>query len=559
MYGLGSPRYRRLVLLFFAIILVSYFTLVALPTKHTEKLQGITEDFREHVTKTFSELLDLYFNSDDNNSELQDSETNDIKNSLNENQDPKAEVNLQAQQFYGPILKLMYSKNDEFPKLDLSKVDERAPILSKEDLQSLVAVDESKIPRWREIHNEIVHSIPSQFPTGLHRGTGVVIIGGGAFSWLSLVSIKSLRSFGCKLPIEMIIPTMEDYEQSLCEDILPALGGKCVLLQNIFGKEIMREIPFKGYQFKSLALLAASFDDVLFLDSDNVLVSNPEPLFEKDPFKTMGMVTWPDYWDRTTSPYIYDILGVQVDEKTKVRDGKWPLKTPEPVEDLTRIKYHDLKGTFPDLSTESGQLMIRKSDHIKTLFLSLFYNLYGPGFFYRLISQGSPGEGDKDTFVIAAVTGNESFYQVHSSIKTFGWFDGDSFNGVSMGQRHPVEDYEQFKALSLKETPDYSLFDAEKASVFTVHANFPKLNPYLLYKEGKLKNSKGENFRMYSDIYKFLPEPFDFELVQYKRMKVMLCELKIPLKYFDNAISRDELCGFIEEHLHYLNKHPINL
>jgi alpha 1,2-mannosyltransferase len=559
MYGLGSPRYRRVVLLFFAIILVSYFTLVALPTKHTEKLQGITEDFREHVTKTFSELLNLYFSSDDNNSELQDTETNDIKNSLNENQDPKVDANLQTQQFYGPILKLMYSKKDEFPKLDLNKVDERAPILSKEDLKSLVAVDESKIPRWREIHNEIVHAIPSQFPTGLHTGAGVVIIGGGAFSWLSLVSIKSLRSFGCKLPIEMIIPTMEDYEQSLCEDILPALGGKCVLLQNVFGKEIMREIPFGGYQFKSLALLATSFDDVLFLDSDNVLVSNPEPFFEKDPFKTMGMVTWPDYWDRTTSPYISDILGVQVDEKTKVRDGKWPLKTPEPVEDLTKIKYHDLKGTFPDLSTESGQLMIRKSDHIKTLFLSLFYNLHGPGFFYRLISQGSPGEGDKDTFVIAAVTGNESFYQVHSSIQTFGWFDGDSFNGVSMGQRHPVEDYEQFKALDLKETPDYSLFDAEKASVFTVHANFPKLNPYLLYKEGKLKNSKGENFRMYSDIYKFLPEPFDFELVQYKRMNVMLCELKIPLKYFDTAISRDELCGFIQEHLQYLHKHPIGL
>jgi alpha 1,2-mannosyltransferase len=561
MVGFGSPRHRRLFVFFCSIITVSYLTLVAFPTKHTEKLQDITEELTEHISETFSEFLEQYFTNDDNNSEVDDAEAHDVIKGPTETKDPKQEVNREAQQFYEPILKMMYSKREEFPKLELNRLasDDKGSFWSKKKLQEYLTLNESLIPRWREIHDETVLLIPSQFPKGLYNGTGIVIIGGGPFSWLSLISIKSLRSFGCKLPIEMIIPTLEEYEESLCEDILPPLGGKCVLLHNVLGSSIMEEIPFKGYQYKSLALLATSFENVLFLDSDNVLVSNPEPFFEMEAYKTTGMVTWPDYWERTTSPYLYDILGVEIDEQSKVRDGKWPLKAPEPVTDPEKVRYHDLKGTFPDMSTESGQIMIRKSDHVKTLFLSLFYNLYGPDFFYKLISQGFDGEGDKDTFVIGAIIGNESFYQVHSEIQTFGWFDGDQFNGVSMGQRDPLEDYEQFKELSLKEVPDYSsLFETRKARVFTIHANYPKLNPYLLYKEEKLKNSKGEDFRMYSDISRFLPDQFDFELVQYKRMKFMLCELKISLKYFDDVISREELCGFVEGHLQYLHEHPIN-
>lgn len=563
MIGLGSPRYRRLLLLVGSIAVILYTTVIAFPTKHTQGLHALHDELTDSIVTTFSDFLGNYFESDDNNSLLEHITNSDIdlkEESLKTHLETgalKAE-NPKSQEFYTQLIRLMYSKKEQIPELGLTKLasDDKGSFWSKEQLLKYLVIDEKAISTFKAIHEEIVQALPTGFPADLYKGTGIVMIGGGQYSWLSLLSIKSLRSFGCKLPIEMIIPTVEEYEHDMCEEILPALGGRCVLLHNVLGEELMKEIPFKGYQYKSLALIASSFNNVLFLDSDNVLVSNPEQFFLSEPFLSTGMVTWPDYWERTTSPYLYDIMGIEVDDTTRVRDGKWPLAEPEKVEDLTKVRYHDLNGTFPEISSESGQIMIRKSDHVKTLFLSLFYNIYGPGFFYRLISQGFDGEGDKDTFVIAAVKGGEKFYQVHSEIQTFGWFDEGKFNGVAMGQRSPLEDFAQVQ--KVHSTGAYSEFDTRSASVFTVHANYPKLNPFLLYKEKKLINGKGEDFRMYSDISHALPDKFDFEFVQYKRMNFLLCELNISLKYF-NEISREELCGFINGHLEFLQKNPINV
>ncbi|CDR41143.1 CYFA0S06e02564g1_1 [Cyberlindnera fabianii] len=556
--GFGFPRFRRVLIMALGLGLVFYGSLLMFqdPESYAPAMG------REHIQNLKSHLS-YYFDENDNNDNILDSFANTdidlegktLAESVKGVKDEEA--NHISQQFYTPLLRLMNAKKDSIPKLSLTRraTDDKGSVFTKEKLLEYLVIDTDDIPRLKDIHQEIYDALPDKFPKGLYKGTGIVLIGGGQYSWLSLLSIKSVRSFGCQLPIEMIIPTEEEYEHDLCEEILPALGGSCVLLYNVLGEEVMKEIEFKGYQYKSLALIASSFEEVLLLDSDNVLVHNPEAFFEMEPFTSTGMVTWPDYWTRTTSPHLYEIMGINV-KNTRVRDGKWPLKTPVELDDISDVSYHDLEGTFPDLSTESGQLLLRKSDHLKTLLLSLFYNLYGPDFFYPLISQGFDGEGDKDTFVLGAIKGGEKFYQVKSEIQSFGWFDEGNFNGVSMGQRNPLNDYEQLKEIENSENPDYSQFDTRQAPIFTVHANFPKLNPFLLYKEEKLKNSKGEDFRMYSDISHFLPEPFDFEHVQYKRMKFLLCELNISLKYF-NPISRAELCEFIEGHLKFLENNPV--
>jgi alpha 1,2-mannosyltransferase len=435
-------------------------------------------------------------------------------------------------------------------------------------------MSEADLATARAIHQEVYESIPSSFPSDLYHGEGIVLIGGDKYSWLSILSIKSIRSFGSTLPIEVIIPTEEEYEHDLCEDLLPALNGKCVLLYNVLGEEIMSKVEFSGFQYKALALIASSFENVFLLDSDNILVTSPDQFFDSEPFKKTGMLIWPDYWVRTASPHFYDITGTQVDETLQVREGKWPLKTPRRLNDVNEARYHDLQGTAPDISSESGQLMINKKTHVKTLILSLFYNLYGPGFFYPLISQGSSGEGDKDTFISAAVRGGETFYQIKSGIQSFGWLNTKGeFQGVSMGQRNPTEDYEQYKAIERKKDglegdAKFNTFNTGQASVFTVHANYPKLNPYLLFKENKLINEDGKEIRMYSDIPKFLPklpkdkenekddDYFDFEMVQFKRMKFLLCDLNISLKYF-NQISRTELCQFIDKHIEFLKANPV--
>ncbi|ODV74246.1 alpha-mannosyltransferase [Cyberlindnera jadinii NRRL Y-1542] len=560
--GIGSPRHRRLLMLLAFVVSLGYLTSAIFQRSSSAKFDKVAENFQQ--------FLGEYFYSDDNNvivEQLVKADSDSLPEAVAEHLKKTggalmttSKKQAQSQEFYSNLIRSLYSKKSEIPKLELEKraSDHKSSFWSKKELLSYLAMDHEEVARLQSIHKSVSESLPTKFPKGLYKGTGIVMIGGGRFSWLSLLSIKSMRSFGCKLPVELIIPTSEEYEYDFCEEILPALGGSCVLLQNVLGTEIMKDIPFKGYQYKSLALLASSFDNTLFLDSDNVLVSNPDKMFNSEPFLSKGFVSWPDYWERTTSPYLYEIMGIQVNETVRVNTREWPLPKPEVVTDPEAVPFHELQGAFPELSTESGQILIRKSDHVKTLCLALFYNLFGPEFFYPLISQGADGEGDKDTFVIAAINQDESYYQVHSNIKTFGWVDTGTgnFNGVAMGQRDPTEDYEMFEAIANSQNPNWEEFDKDRAKVFTVHANYPKLDPFLLHKEEKLKNSNGQDFRMYSDVGNFLPYKFDFELVQYKRMKFMLCDLNLSLKYF-NEITRAELCQFIESHLEYLLAHPM--
>lgn len=538
------------------------------------ELSSLSSSSNESI-ENIRERIYSYFYEDDNKTKINhitDSKINlgnDLLNKELSSNVKNQRYNKQHQNFYKKIFKMLNEQKFKIPVLELKKkalISDRDFILSYNELQGFLEIDSKQISLLNKLHEDVFKQLPKKFPRGLYKGSGIVLIGGGKFSWLSLLSIKSLRSFGSKLPVELIIPTQEEYEEELCEVILPSLNGKCILLNHVFSDEIMEEIKFSGYQYKSLALIASSFNNVLLLDSDNILVSNPDYLFEKNPFKNHGMILWPDYWRRTTSTYFYEIAGINV-TNIRIRDEKWPISSPEEIKDINSVPYHDLKGSLPDLSSESGQLMIRKSDHLKTILLSLFYNLYGPKFFYPLLSQGQSGEGDKDTFIAAAVKSNEDFYQLKTEIQSFGWFEDNNFNGVAMGQRNPIEDYEYYEDFILngpklegsnnnKDVPDFKKFNTKSSSIFTVHANFPKLNPIELYEDKKLFNSKNEEIRLYSDISTFLPEPFDFELVQYKRMKSMLCDLKIKLNYFEK-INHDEICKFIDNHIEFLKKTPM--
>lgn len=550
------PRIRRLLILS-SLILFFIYSLISVSDSTNASQNKTINSIRQSIV--------TYFTENDNNNLLKHITNSkidlgdDLLNKELQSRIKNQRYNKKSQIFYSKMFKTLNEQKFKIPALDLiGKADSRDPklIWSQSKLSEYLSLDKSQVSKLHNIHDEVFNELPYKFPKNLYKGDGIVLIGGDQYSWLSLLSIKSIRSFGSNLPIEMIIPTIEEYEQELCEIILPSLNGRCVLLHDVFGEEVMNTIKFSGYQYKSLALIASSFENVLLLDSDNILVSNPDELFTKEPFKSHGMVIWPDYWLRTTSPLFYEIAGINI-TNIRVRDGKYPLIPPQEIKDINSVPLHDLDGSIPDLSSESGQLMIRKTDHLKTILLSLFYNLYGPNFFYKLLSQGQSGEGDKDTFIAAAIKSKEPFYQVKSEIQSFGWFEDGNFNGVSMGQRNPIQDYEYYQNFLKNSAPlDFSQYDTRKASIFTVHANFPKFNPYLLWKENKLFNNKNEEVRLYSDISNFLPEPFDFELVQYKRMYSLLCELKINLNYFKD-VDKESVCKFINNHIDFLKENPV--
>ncbi len=460
---------------------------------------------------------------------------------------------------------------------------DKTPIFTKEYLGGFLDVKKDELNQLKESHSRLLESLSNLKIHNLYSGDGIVYVGGGKYNWLVLLSIYNLRRLNCTLPVEIIIPTHEEYklDSDLCDTVFPKLGAKCIVLPDRLGSKASKLFKFEGYQYKALALLISSFENVLLLDSDNMPLHDPSFIFNEEPFKSNGLVLWPDFWKRATSPYFYDIAGIKIDYTKRIR-GINNLNDEN--EKMENIPFHDFKGTIPDPTTESGQILLKKSTHVQTILLSLYYNLFGPTHFYPLFSQGSDGEGDKETFIAAAVVLKQKFYQVEKFIKAFGYYDekDGNFQGTAMGQYDPFQDYKQ----QLLKEDDYFKIEKEREMievrdsinevvnnlinskdedenennvdvtkntdprVLFIHANFPKPNPQELKEDNKLITFDKKRRRLYGlDMKDWVG--YDFELELWKLMNRLLCELKIEFECF-SKINREELCLEVNEQLQLL-------
>ncbi|KAG7191626.1 uncharacterized protein KQ657_002895 [Scheffersomyces spartinae] len=465
--------------------------------------------------------------------------------------------------------------------------------LSKEALLSKAEILPETIKEFKTKHTNYVNSLPEKLDASLYvpGTTGIVMVGGGRFSWLSYLSLVSLRGAGSNLPVEIVMPTLMDFEneRDFCASTLPALNAKCVVLPDSLGATVMTRYKFHNYQFKTLAVLVSSFQNVLLLDSDNVMVQSPDAFMNSKMFHENGLITWPDYWQRTISPTFYDIAGIKVNERKRVRYNRFPLQVESDKDNLSEeeaktANFHELEGSIPNLSTESGQLAVNKVTHGRTLLLSLYYNVYGPKLYYKMLSLGEQGEGDKDTFLAAAVRLGEPFYQIKSYIRTWGYADVDGkFQGVAMAQKDPMKDFELHhekivKPLSkgelsgkliddqisyLKDIGKEVFGEHSQSPIWTVHCNYPKLDPldYILKpsiydaKENRLK------YRLYGTLkYTALNRAgqeveVDFELEQWKNMEKIICKNKISFIHLSKF--KGNLCEFVKNQVEWLSKNPI--
>lgn len=445
---------------------------------------------------------------------------------------------------------------------------EKNIIFTEDYLSRFLQLTESELDSMKKLHEFVVDKLPNTAPKGIYSGNGIVFVAGGKFNWLTLLSIKLIRALGSDLPIEVLIPHLDEYEPDLCARVFPALNARCIYLPHVLSEgeagSSVSKFEFKGYQYKALAILVLSFENVLLLDSDNIPVHPPDHLFDKEPFTTHGLIVWPDFWKRATSPDYYRIAGMTV-SSTQLLPTYDEVKGtyeegPFTVEDASQTPLHQRKGTIPDPTSELGQLMILKKTHTRALLLALYYNLYGPTHFYPLFSQGSDGEGDKETFLAATCALNKPFYQVSKFLNAFGYFDShNNFQGTGMGQYDPVED---FKVRTAQEKMGHKPLKAQEelvskdpllkrgAQILFVHANFPKLNPWELMKKRQIVNENGERWRLYGTGMK-VRTGYDFETVQWLNMRFLLCELKIFVNTFKD-VSRDALCYEINLHLDFL-------
>ncbi|SCU84325.1 LAMI_0C07074g1_1 [Lachancea mirantina] len=460
--------------------------------------------------------------------------------------------------------------------------------LTSRELSHCLILSEAEKAALKESHYEFVDSLGALvLPRGSYSGNGIVTVGGGKFSMLSFLIIKTLRNLGTTLPVEVFIPPKDEGETYFCQELLPQYNAKCIFLSDVLPQDVIDSFEFTGYQFKSIAIIASSFENLLLLDADNFPIKPLDNIFDAEPYKSTGMVLWPDFWRRTTNPVYYEIADVPVNYKKRVRNCMDDITPPEAytenLNDLSDVPLHDLEGTTPDVSTESGQLMISKSRHLPTILLSLYYNVNGPSWYYPIFSQKASGEGDKETFIAGANFYDLPFYQVRSMTAVDGYHQegGKGFRGVAMLQHDFTQDYMRYQWASadinhkylgkarkyIKPDPTYSpervykhYFepdDIKEVDIMFVHSNLPKFDPLTLWNDQDLIVN-GRHIRSYTNLKRL--NGYDLELENFKAFKEHLCGIhRAHFKYLDDRLRGDDknwksMCQYVEDRLAFLEQ-----
>ncbi|KGO65948.1 Alpha-mannosyltransferase [Penicillium italicum] len=377
-------------------------------------------------------------------------------------------------------------------------------------------VPDEEIATMKEAHAGFVNAIngsPPELPY-LPDTKGIVSTAGGTYLPVLVISLRMLRRTGSTLPMEVFLADEDEYEHHICDVVLPSLNARCVVLSRIL---IAAPARIQKYQFKPFAMIFSSFEEILFLDADAFPLEKPEQLFITEPFLAKGMVTWPDFWASSVSPLFYDIANY-----------------PPPPMDLRQ-------------STESGEVLLSKRSHLRSLLLATYYNYHGPSHYYALLSQGAAGEGDKETFVTAAAAMHESFHQVSEPICALGHETHAGIAGSAMAQFNPVQDF----ALTSREIWRVRGDDAPAPDVFFIHANFPKFNPATIFELHEVNpafTDEGEFTRAWTlpvDVVRGLNSRVDVEKGFWEEILWTACELEDK---FRSWVGFEGICDAVKKY-----------
>lgn len=308
----------------------------------------------------------------------------------------------------------------------------------------LTTLSEGDVKAMADAHANFIEDIKkvgaSLKPVHTPGKRGLVSTAGAQYLPVFVSSLRMLRRAGSKLPVEVYMKDTGEYEKRVCNDILPALDARCLVLGDVVGKNVLAH-----YQLKAFAVLFSSFEDIVWMDADCFPLGKPEELLDSEPFTSSGLVTWPDFWGSSISPLYYKISHQEVP----------PMTTRQ--------------------SSETGIFLVSKKTHLVPLMLAAYYNFYGPSHYFRLFTQGGPGEGDKETFLQAAMAVGAPFYAVSEKVQAIGHWNGpDKISGSAMAQSDPREDH----ALTSKD--QWRVKNASVVAaphIFFIHANYPKFNP----------------------------------------------------------------------------------
>lgn len=230
-----------------------------------------------------------------------------------------------------------------------------------------------------------VQKFPKHF-----SGKGIVFTAGGIkYTTCAWVSISMLRKLGCDLPIELW-----HLGNEISPEVIESFKTLNVKFRDFYE---LGKVNLSGYMLKPLAIINSSFEEVLFLDADNICVKNPGYLFFLDAYKKSGCVFWPDYFYTARNNSIWSIIDTKA------------YKIPE---------------------QESGQILINKKQCWQELHLCLYFNKLSM-YYYRILF------GDKDTFKFAWLALKSNFHMIEHPTGTCGYKEKGDFYGTTMVQHDP--------------------------------------------------------------------------------------------------------------------------
>lgn len=306
----------------------------------------------------------------------------------------------------------------------------------------LLWLDEPDVTRLRSAHANFVSDIRTHdLPLAYEPGTrGIVTLSSESLLPALTISLRMLRKTSSTLPVEIFLKTSSPESRTFCANIFPPLNARCNYLSEVFAAASVTASPTMQ-QSKILSILFSTFEEVLFLEPCSFPVTAPEPLFHSVPFADTGLVLWPDFWYQSESPYFFDIA-----------------------------KIRNIPSLDSRAASQANEMMYSKSKHPLDILLAVYYNFYGPEYYYLVQSQGAPGGGDKATYGLAAMALNEPVYHVGRPVQSLGRHDdkGD-WVGTGMSQFDPVADFYTIQAHG--RAPVVQLEDIKHSSTSRHRAN----------------------------------------------------------------------------------------
>lgn len=204
------------------------------------------------------------------------------------------------------------------------------------------------------------HTAPT-YPT--KRG---IVIGAGGAKYFScgFACFWTLRQLGCNLPVEFWILGEHEIDRNMLA-LAKAHDIKVVDGLEVCRRKKLSPRILNGWELKPFSVLHSDFEEVMYLDADNIPAVNPEYLFDDPTYVKTGAMFWPD------------------------------LPPEFRTEWLPSVCWENIGMTYQDsVDFESGQFMINKAKCYKELVVTMWMNEHSD-WFYRFVY------GDKSTYHLA--------------------------------------------------------------------------------------------------------------------------------------------------------------